>query len=164
MDCKVAFWVSVSPTSEKLDSGDADGLNYQDSRGQLISAWNTLSIRVIDLDLTADVSKLVAIGLVHQPSATSDPSPSPSAQARLLEASAGVTPSPSTGASQSSRMERRIAVYDIESRQELWCVTLSCTPSPQLTNPAYADQITIGRALYGVNLLASKFQTRSVWH
>jgi hypothetical protein len=109
-------------------------LNYQDSRGQLISAWNTLNIRVVDLDLTTDASKLVAIGLVHQPSAAPELTPSPSVQARLLEASAGVGPSPSTGASQSSRMERRIAVYDVESRQELWCVTLSCTPSPQLTN------------------------------
>jgi len=108
-------------SSEPLNLGDTDRLNCQDARGQPIGAWNALSIRVIDLDLTADVSKLVAIGLVNQPSAPSDSMPSPSAQARLLEASAGVTPSPSTGAGQSSRMERRIAVYDIESRQELWC-------------------------------------------
>ena len=127
--------------SELLHLGGTDQLNYQDSRGQLINAWNGLSIRVIDLDLTADVSKLIAIGLVHQPSAASDPIPSPSAQARLLEASAGVTPSPSTGANQSSRMERRIAVYDTESRQELWCVTLSCISPTKLTNLAYAGSL-----------------------
>jgi hypothetical protein len=28
MDCKVVFWVSVSPSSESLEMGDADRLNY----------------------------------------------------------------------------------------------------------------------------------------
>jgi len=85
--------------------------------------WPLLDIRILELAITPDGSKLVAIGqLAHPTPTTSDYASNVFTNATVLQASSGATPAASAGGTNgnSMDMERRIVVYDLESRQELW--------------------------------------------
>jgi hypothetical protein len=98
---------------------------WKNTTGEITLVWPLLDIRISELAITPDGQRLVAIGLLAHPTSTpSDGAPSRLAQATLLQASAGMTPPPFSGNTNgnSADMERRIVVYDLETRQEIWYV------------------------------------------
>ncbi|PVF98849.1 WD40 repeat-like protein [Serendipita vermifera] len=98
-----------------------------DSQGESVFGWPTLDIRMLELAITPDSARLVAIGLLAHPVPTNtDHKPSAMAQATILQASSGVPPSNISGSTSgnSTDMERRIVVYDLATRQELWSQTV----------------------------------------
>lgn len=93
--------------------------------GEMTLVWPPLDIRILELAITPDGRKLVAIGLLAHPISTpNEGTTSRLAQATLLQASAGVHPPSFSGSTNgnSTDMERRIVVYDLETRQEIWYV------------------------------------------
>lgn len=84
--------------------------------------WPLVDIRISELAMTPDGNKLVAIGMLPQPTTVSnDYTPTSLARATLLEASSGNHASSSGTTNGNSReTERRIVVYDLETRQEIW--------------------------------------------
>ena len=88
-----------------------------------MATWPILDIRILELAITPDGSKLVAIGqLAHPAAAPIDYVSNVLTNATMIQASAGVasTAASGEGNGNSKDMERRIAVYDVETRQELW--------------------------------------------
>jgi hypothetical protein len=86
--------------------------------------WPPLDIRILELAITPDGCKLVAIGQLAHPasSTTGEYTSNVLTHATIIQASGGATPVPSPGSTNgnSTPMERRIVVYDLETRQELW--------------------------------------------
>lgn len=119
MDRKIIQWVSV--TFKELFCVTSSP--FQDKSGDMKLIWPQLDIRILELAITPDGQRLVAIGvLAHPVSAPTDATPSTLAQATLLQASAGLMPPVASGNTNgnSAEMERRIVVYDLATKQEIW--------------------------------------------
>lgn len=94
-----------------------------DNHGVLTAVWPILDIRILELAITPDGTKLVAIGQLAQPATTSaDHVSNVFTNATIIQASGGAMPAVASTESNgnSKDMERRIAVYDVETRQEIW--------------------------------------------
>ena len=97
----------------------------QDTKGTFVLQWPQLDIRILELVITPDGRRLVAIGQLAQPiSISNEHTPSAHALATTLQASAGVQAPAVTGNSNGTSVdtERRIVMYDLETRQEIWFV------------------------------------------
>lgn len=65
LDRKIILWVSVSP--DAMDSVRWLKLWYQDADGKQRDSWGRTPIRVTDLAITPDFTRLVAIGMYDAP-------------------------------------------------------------------------------------------------
>jgi WD repeat-containing protein 26 len=119
MDRRIMEWVSGEPLI--LYKADPE---TQNTRGEMKFMWPPLDIRILELAITPDGSKLVAIGQLAHPtsSTTGEYTTNVLTHATIIQASGGAMPVPSPGSTNgnSTDMERRIVVYDLETRQELW--------------------------------------------
>jgi hypothetical protein len=125
---------------------------WKSTTGEITLVWPPLDIRISELAITPDGQRLVAIGLLAHPTSTpSDGAPSRLAQATLLQASAGMSPPPFSGNTNgnSADMERRIIVYDLETRQEIWYVLM-------LNLSATFNESLAGLKLSGASFKASR--------
>jgi len=107
----------------------------QDAEGNQRDSWGMATIRVTDLDVSPNMAKVVAVGIIHLP-----PTPNP-------PSSAGASPAPGTrgdSSSQSSqsqphvpgyssKAENRMIVYDMITKQ-----TIACVPELYLTKTSDA--------------------------
>lgn len=94
-----------------------------DIKGNFVLQWPQLDIRILELAITPNGRRLVAIGQLAQPiSISNEHTPSAHSLATTLQASAGVhAPTVSGNENRTSvDIERRIVVYDLETRQEIW--------------------------------------------
>jgi WD repeat-containing protein 26 len=126
MDRKVIQWVIIQSTTYVRLFHTI----VQDVQGEMLLIWPTLDIRMLELAITPDGGRLVAIGLLAHPvPTTTDHKPSAMTQATILQASSGIPPSSISGSTSgnSTNMERRIVVYDLETKQELWQVRVKYT-------------------------------------
>ncbi|KAG8835358.1 hypothetical protein FRC17_003841 [Serendipita sp. 399] len=96
---------------------------HWDAAGEAILLWPLVDIRISGLAMTPNGQQLLAIGLLAHPMTNVDDSGTSIVnQATILQASAGVQPSPEPRSNNgnSADMERRVVLYDIATRQELW--------------------------------------------
>ena len=84
--------------------------------------WERTSIRVTDLMVTPDFTRLVAVGMYDSPAATAaNPQ-----DAAAPQGGAGAVPGANTGASANkSSSETRIIIYDLSTKQPESCVPVS---------------------------------------
>jgi hypothetical protein len=99
----------------------------QDTEGNQRDSWGMATIRVTDLDVSPNMTKVVAVGIIHLP-----PTPHPSS-------STGASPIPGTRGDSSSQSpqsqshtpgysvtaENRMIVYDMTTKQTIACVSPS---------------------------------------
>ena len=85
--------------------------------------WERTSIRVTDLMVTPDFTRLVAVGMYDSPAATAaNPQ-----DAAAPQGGAGAVPGANTGASANkSSSETRIIIYDLSTKQPESCVFPLC--------------------------------------
>ena len=115
LDRKIILWVRTSVTSVPPILQALTVEHSQDIHGKQRDTWGRSPIRVTDLAVTPDFTKLVAIGMYDSltPPAGNGPAPA--------EASTGGTATPPTGASAPANgnrlSENRIIVYDLVTKQ-----------------------------------------------
>ncbi|KAF8637401.1 hypothetical protein AX17_002896 [Amanita inopinata Kibby_2008] len=109
------------PDGSGFISGGLDRKIIQwDADGKLKESWGVTSIRVTDLVITPDFSRLVAIGMHHQlPSETGPSRAQPGDHQPYATNGGAVSPS-----SQARSTNNRLIVYDIATKQVLTSVRL----------------------------------------
>ena len=85
----------------------------KDIEGNQRDSWGMATIRVTDLDVSPNMTKVVAVGIIHLP-----PTPNP-------PSSTGASPAPGA---RGDSPENRMIVYDMATKQTIACVSLSCIP------------------------------------
>lgn len=87
----------------------------QDADGKQRDTWGTIAIRVIDLAITPDSSRLIAVGMHELP-------PSPVAEARAQSGDAPPAGGNGAAAIITQNAENRILIYDLATKQLESCV------------------------------------------
>lgn len=85
--------------------------NYKDADGKYRQLWCSTNIRISDLALSPDLSKLVAIGMLHKPVPTV--APSNAAQEN------GTPPTSAAQPLNSRQIDYFMLVYDFSSKAQL---------------------------------------------
>jgi len=96
----------------------------QDAEGNQGNSWGMTTIRVTDLDVSPNMTKVVAVGIIHLPPT---PYPPSSAGASLTPGARGDSTSQSPQAQSQAYLpkpENRMIVYDMITKQTVACVSL----------------------------------------
>jgi hypothetical protein len=110
LDRQIIHWVS-KPASPFLDQFST---TRQDADGQVKESWGTTAIRVTDLAITPDFTRLVTIGMHHQsPTEPNAPPRPPGDHAAYGNTGSGA------GSSSPRNSNNRLIVYDVATKQVL---------------------------------------------
>ena len=99
--------------------------DFQDIEGNQRDSWGMATIRVTDLDVSPNMTKVVAVGIIHLPPPPHPPSStgtSPAPGARGDSASQSPQAQPHTPGSP-PKQENRMIVYDMTTKRTVACVT-----------------------------------------
>ena len=108
---------SLSKTTKLTDG-------TQDTEGNQRDSWGTATIRVTDLDVSPNMTKVVAVGIIYLPPPPNPPSStgaSPAPGARGDSASQS-SQSQSHAPSFPAKAENRLIVYDMATKHTIACV------------------------------------------
>jgi WD repeat-containing protein 26 len=101
-----------------------DTYEQQDPEGNQRDSWGMAPIRVTDLDVSPNMAKVVAVGIIHLPPAPHPPSstgasPAPGARGDTASQS---SQSQSHAPGYTVKAENRMIVYDMTTKQTIACV------------------------------------------
>ena len=125
LDQRILIWVGIHLFICKVTKLTN---RVQDAEGNQRDSWGMATIRVTDLDVSPNMTKVVAVGIIPPP-----PTPHP-------PSSTGGSPAPgargdSTAQSPQARsqdyppkLENRMIVYDMVTKQTVACVSLKLFP------------------------------------
>lgn len=120
LDRKIILWVRVPPSRSAPPPGTNCASSSQDIDGKQRDTWGRTPIRVTDLAITPDFTKLVAIGMYD--SLSPPPASGPAASDAASGGTATPPTVPSAAAAGSRPSENRIIVYDLLTKQLETCV------------------------------------------
>ena len=95
-------------------------------------SWNPTGIRITDLSVTPDFTRIVAVGMEHSPSFPPEPE---SNQTRGPQADAGAAGGNGSSSSFSSRVPHRMMVFNFATKQPELYVLFLYAPSRKRTPP-----------------------------
>ena len=121
LDQRILIWVGIHLFICKVTKLTN---RVQDAEGNQRDSWGMATIRVTDLDVSPNMTKVVAVGIIHLP-----PTPHP-------PSSTGASPAPGARGDSTSQSpqaqpqayppkpENRMIVYDMITKQTVACVSL----------------------------------------
>lgn len=123
LDRKILIWVGTC--HERILYGQLIN-NVQDPEGNQRDSWGMAPIRVTDLDVSPNMTKVVAVGIIHlpptpHPPASTGTSPAPGARGDTGSQS---SQSQSHSPSYTVKAENRMIVYDMTTKQTIACVMI----------------------------------------